>query len=443
MKIVNLALLGTLLLLTACSGETQFPEPTGKGTFRALNAISTSPEMVFRLEESGTETIAYRSASPSRRFDDFEYTFNFEVNFPGELQIRRVASVTTKIEANKDFTFVATGAVENPTILTWVADERTFEADATIAEIRFAHLAESEDSVDIYLAPAGTPPALGEARGTLAYGEILPPIDVDSGSYVLTVTAAGDPATVIFQSGTANYLPQTALILAIFDATADETAPVITRGLATAGGSSFTLTDTRFPSTIQFVQASRTLDAVDIYDDAALTNPVATALPYKGVTAPIDIVNSETTYSFTPAGSTGAVLLESVVTPIGGTRYDHYSLGQADVLGSIWGPRDTQPVEIYPTLSLTNALVNEQVVDVYVVAPGTDIENRPPRFTALYGFLSGRLPLEAGTYEIIVTADDSKTPLASIEVTLAAGDVARYAAFETADPNVIELLPVP
>jgi hypothetical protein len=132
-----------------------------------------------------------------------------------------------------------------------------------------------------------------------------------------------------------------------------------------------------------------------------------------------------------------------VVTPIGGTRYDHYSLGQADVLGSIWGPRDTQPVEIYPTLSLTNALVNEQVVDVYVVAPGTDIENRPPRFTALYGFLSGRLPLEAGTYEIIVTADESKTPLASIEVTLAAGDVARYAAFETADPNVIELLPVP
>ena len=58
MKIVNLALFGAMLLLTACSGESQFPEPTGKGTFRAINAISTSPEMVFRLEEAGTETIA-------------------------------------------------------------------------------------------------------------------------------------------------------------------------------------------------------------------------------------------------------------------------------------------------------------------------------------------------------------------------------------------------
>jgi len=443
MKIVNLALFGAMLLLTACSGESQFPEPTGKGTFRALNAISTSPEMIFRLEESAAETITYRNVSPSRNFDDFLYTFNFEVNFPGELEIRRVASVSTKIEANKDFTFVATGAVDNPTILTWITDERTFEADSNVTEIRFAHLAESVDSVDIYLGPAGTPPALGEQRGTLAYGEILPPIDVDSDIYVLTVTAAGDPSTVIFQSGTANYLPQSALILAIFDATVDETAPVIARGIGTAGSSSFTLTDTRFVSTIQFVQASRTLDSVDIFDDAALTNPVISALPYEGASAPIDIVSDETTYFFTPAGSTGAVLLESVVTPVGGVRYDHYSLGQADILGAIWGPRDTQPVEIYPTLSLTNALVNEQVVDVYIVAPGTDIENRLPRFTALYGFLSGRLPLEAGTYEVIVTADESKTPLASVEVTLAAGDVARYAIFETADPNVINLLPVP
>lgn len=443
MKTVNLALLGAALLLTACSSGTQFPEPTGKGTFRALNAISTSPEMGFRLEETGAESIGYRVTSPSRRFDDFEYTFNFEINVPGELQARRVASVTRKIEANKDFTFVVTGAVENPTILTWVADERTFEAEATVAEIRFAHLAESVGTVDVYFAPAGTAPALGEERGTLAYGDILAPLDIDSGAYVLTVTAEDDPATVIFQSGTANYAPQSALILAIFDATANETAPVVTRGIAIAGTSSFTLTDPRFPASIQFVQASPTLDTVDIYDDAALTNQVVAALPYTGSTDPVDIVSSETNYYFTPAGSTGAVLLETVVTPVGGARYDHYTLGQTGELGAVWGPWDTQPVEIYPTLSLTNALVNEQVVDVYIVAPGTDIAERPPRFTALFGFLSGRLPLEAGTYEVIVTADESKTPLASLEVTLAAGDVARYAAFETADPNVVDLLPVP
>ena len=254
MKPVNLALFGLALALAACSGGSQFPEPTGKGTFRAINAISTAPNINFRLEEVSGQRIlpmSYREMTASAQFDDFEYNFNFEVRFAGQLQDTRVATKTQKIDANKDYTFVATGSVESPTILTWIGDERTFDPEDTVAEVRIAHLAESVGSADFYFAPPGTAPVLGEADGTLAFGEFIPPQDVDAGDYELTVTPAGDPDTILFQSIVVTYVEQTAATVAIFDGTADDAAPISGRVLVTIGSSSFTLNDVRFPSTLR------------------------------------------------------------------------------------------------------------------------------------------------------------------------------------------------
>ena len=446
MKFANLALITLTLALAACSSGTQFPEPTGKGTFRGLNAISTSPSINFRLEEVTGQRILsmnYRDITAPTRFDDFEYNFNFEVRFAGELLDTRVATVTQKIDANRDYTFVATGAVENPTILTWIGDERVFEAEETVAEVRLAHLAESVGPVDFYFAPTGTTPVLGEADGTLSFGEILPAQDVEAGNYELIVTAPGDPTTILYQSIAVTYATRTAAIVAIFDGTTDDAAPIKGNVLVTIGGSSFAINDPRFPSTLSFIQASRSLETVDIYGDELLTNQVVGALPYTGTSNEISVGDGEQPYFFTPAGTTGAVVFETTVVPGGGRRYEHYSIGETGSLLGVSGVRNTQPVSIYPTLAVTNMLPSAQIADVYVVEPGESIDDIVPRFSAIYGFISGRLPLVAGTYDVIITADDSKVPLGTQQITISNGDVVRFTLFETADPNVIEILPQP
>jgi hypothetical protein len=446
MKFAILVPLLCMLALTACSGESPFPEPTGKGTFRAINAISTSPAINFRLEEvtgSRIEQATYRDVTASLRFDDFEYNFNFEVTYPGELQRRRVATVTQKIDANRDYTFVATGSVGNPTILTWVGDERFFEGNETVAEIRFAHLAESLGTADFYFAPPGTLPAAGAEQGTLEFGEYLEARDFEAGSYQLTVTPAGDPDTILYQSVTSNYAPLTTQFLAIFDGTSDETSPVVGRKLPTQGGASSTLRDLRYTSTLRVIQASQALDTVDVYADAMLQELRVSALPFQGTSDEFDISEGEANYFYTPAGSTGAVLLEATLTSSAARRYEQFALGDAGDFLSISAPRDTRPVEIYATLSLNNTLVAQQVVDVYVVAPGEDIADVNPDFSAVYGIVTGRLPLEAGSYEVIVTAPASKVPIASTEITVVNGDVERFTLFRTADPNVAAILPQP
>ena len=296
MKSAILVPLFLVFALAACSGESQFPEPTGKGTFRAINAISTSPAISFRLEEvtgSQIERAAYREVTASLRYDDFEYNFNFEVSVPGELRPRRVATVTQKIDADRDYTFVATGSVESPTILTWTGDERFFDGGETVAEVRFAHLAESLGPVDFYFAPPGTLPAAGAAEGTLDFGEILEARDFESGSYRLTVTPAGDPDTILYQSVTAGFASLTTQIVAIFDGTRDETSPIIGRRLATQGGASSTLRDLRYTSTLRVIQASQALDSVDVYKDAMLEDQVVSALSFQGTSDEFDISEGE------------------------------------------------------------------------------------------------------------------------------------------------------
>ncbi len=436
------------LVLVACSGESQFPEPNGRGTFRAVNAIADSPAMVFQLEESpsNSDVMNYRDVSRTRRFDGFEYNFNFEIVFAGDNERTRVATETRNLDADRDFTFVATGDAANPTILTWETAERFFDGSETIFQLQLAHLAESVGTVDVYFAPPGTAPVLGEKAGTLAYGEILPPVDYTAGNYVLTATPPDDPATILFQSNSISYSPVSAYILPLFDGTADENSAVVGRALSTTvtPGNSLTMRDNRSSPSIQFTQASPILDTVDVYDDEALTNRVVEALPFKDTTPPVLTTGGITTLRYTPTGNTGVVLLESTFTVVQGVKYEFYSY---DISGEQRGgllQRDRRPISIYGTFSLFNTVSDRAAVDVYIVEPGASLDDAIVEFELGLVDVPLRVPLAAGDYEAVITVEDEETPLAPrLAFTLANGDALAFIALPTPDPNVIEIQPVP
>ena len=262
----RLLLVFALLAVTACTGESNLPVPTGKGTIRAINTISASPLVNFRIEERVLGTLSYKGASVGARFDDLEFTFNFDVLFLGDINATRVASQLQKIDANKDYTFVLTGAIDNPTITTWVGDERTWDGSETVFEVRFAHTAVSLGAIDVYFAPTGTAPAIGEQRGTLNFGEILAPIDIAAGNYVYTVTPSGDPATVLFQTLELAYFAQTAFLMPIYDGDETDTGSRVAQIIASTLPA-FLLPDAMALPTIRFIQASLDLPNSDVYDD--------------------------------------------------------------------------------------------------------------------------------------------------------------------------------
>ena len=447
MKQLTLALAASMLILAACSGDSQFPEPTGKGSLRAIHAISTGPQFAFRVEESGADNrffvLNYRTASGTIRLDDFNFNFNFEVAFAGAAAAERVATEATQIEANRDYTFVITGSVANPDIITWVGDERVFDSSEDVAELRFAHLAESVGTVDFYFAADGTAPVLGEARGSLAYGEILDPADFTAGNYVLTVTAENDPTTIVYQSTAAEYQPRTPYIAAIFDGIPADTAPVTARALGVPGPS-ILLPDPRFPSRVQFTQASQTLGTVDIYNDEALTNLIVDGLAYESTSPDQEIASGSSEVTVTADGNPGAIQIENDLVTILGTRNEYIAVGDADNLRGIYGPFDRNPVEIYAKVSMFNAVETLDFIDVYIVDVGVSIDEELPRLTAGFAVNTNAFALSAGSYDLIVTENGEKTPLAPpLRLDLADGDVVRGITFRTADPNVVNVALLP
>ena len=166
----RLVLAFALLAVAACSGESNLPTPSGKGTVRTINAMAGSPAVAFRIEERLIGEASFQDVTVATRWDDFSYIFNFEALFLGELSARRIASQTQKIDDGRDYSFVLTGDVAAPVVSVWEGSEREWNGDETVFEVQFANVAEQASvlgPIDVYFAPGGTAPVDGEQITTL------------------------------------------------------------------------------------------------------------------------------------------------------------------------------------------------------------------------------------------------------------------------------------
>jgi len=427
--------------VAACTIESSLPLPTGKGSVRAINAIPTSPEIGFLIEERTIEGVAYKSNSAPKAWDDLEYTFNFEIRTAGSTQTTRIASRLLDVVADTEYTFVVTGTLANPAIQLWELPERQFSGSETVFELRVGNAADALGSVDVYVAADGVAPVAGAEFATLAPGEVSAAIDMEQGDYVVTATPPGDPGTVLFESRPTSILAVQSVLITLFSGDANDTAPVTARAYNRTG-LTLLVPDRRFAPTLRFLQATMDLAASDVYDDATLSNPIVSNLNYGDITADIDVPVGEIPLTFTAAGNPGAILLEDTVTTIDGTRLNFVVTTAAD--GSLQGtpaPVDRRSIETSVRLTFLHAASNHELVDLYVVDTGTAIDDVLPRQLNLnYGFQTPSLSLTAGDYDVYVTTAGEKTVLdGPIPFNVALGDVYEGMLINRVDPSLAEL----
>ena len=438
-------LIAFLALLAACTGDSNRPVPTGKGTVRAINAIPTAPDIGFFIEERNLGPLRYQEGSQAQRWDDFDYIFNFEVFFGGATTSTRFASQPLKVDADRDYTLVVHGTVAVPEVTVWEADERSFDGAETVFQARFAHLAASLGTLDIYFADESVVPAAGQEIGTLAFGEILPPMDIESGDYVLSATPAGDPDTILYQSAATSFGERAQVIAAVLDTTDRNNADYIV-GLYGASGTVGTMPDPRFPPSVRYFHASRSLGNVDIYDsDPTMDPPAVSNLAYGDGSAELPAVAGSTDITYTTPGDTSAILLEDTLLITQGIRATYYVIGDGDSLTAFATVPDRQSIETAARYTFFNASVDQPVVDVYVLDADVPIDDQTPflRRIAL-GVVTPPISTTAGSFDLYVTVPDEQTVLAGpLRVDLALGDSIELIALDTADPNVLDFRVIP
>ena len=253
----------------------------------------------------------------------------------------------------------------------------------------------------------------GNAIGTLSFGEVLPQTDYESGDYVLTFTAAGDPSTVHFESTTLSLIAQSSTVISIFDTDANDTGLWSVRAFFAAVGSG-PIVAVDSTATARFFHASTVLVEADIYNDETLmAPPIVINHAFGDVTPDIEVPFGLNSWFYTAAGNSGAPLFDDETIIMSMTHTNVYAVGDVDELRTIPYIPDRRPIETRAKFSFKHTGLNHPFVDLYVVETGIDIADVFPTFLALsVDSPPGVTHLAEGSFEIYLTPTGDKAVIA-------------------------------
>jgi hypothetical protein len=444
MKKISLLLLSAAALLTACA-ESNLPSPSGKGRISAINAIPQSPSVLFLIEERSLANVNYQDTSGTQLFDNFSYKFNFEIVNPGATERTRVATEEFQVETNKDYILVLTGQVDAPTVTVWENDIPEFAESATNLLIRFAHTAESYGDMDFYLTDSALLPDLGAAHASLTFGNISDPISFEPGSYVITLTAAGDAQDVLYQSVPITYAEKSDIVIAPFDGDENDIGPLSVKGIFASGGA-VNYPNPSEQSTSRYIHAALDAGATDVYIDDELLDPVLLGHAFGDVTDDLPDDWGTRTISYTEAGNSGNILTQSAILLTQAVRVENVLVGAGGTYTILSSTPDRRSISNAARVQFLNAASNFGFLDIYAVESGTLIDEVFPSRSGVGLGTDEQLFLATGQYDLYVTPFAEKTILegpVTIDVTL--GDVLDLLILDTVETSEVELrfIPVP
>lgn len=433
--------------IAACGSESSLPVASGKGTVRAINALPTSPEVEFRIEERLLNPIVYKAASTPSNWDDLDYLFNFDYQPPGLLADSvRFATEALTVKVDTVHTFLLWGEFSDPTITLWEWPVREFDANDTVFELRVINTAVALGDVDVYFVLEGGLPALGEQIATLSPGQISDPMDYEGDTYVTYVTPAGDPNTILYESPPAAVVPLQSQLLTIFDGDANDPAPVTARFFNNIG-TAISLPDVRFPPTRRFYHGTMNLETFDIYDDEAVTNRIFAGLAFGEATNDLEVAAGDVPITLTAENNPGAILFEQTYPVASGTRFNTYMFWADDALRTSAQFISRRSVETEARISWFHSADNQELVDLYLVDRGESIDEALPRQVRLLrGFLAPPLRAVAGNYDLYITVAGEKTILdGPVALDLELGDIVEAILLDRVDPSLAEfrIIPLP
>jgi hypothetical protein len=427
------------LSLGACT-ETNLPTATGKGNLRGINAIVSSPDVLFLIEERALGGLSYKGGS-STRFDNLSYNVNFDVLFPGDTARTRIATAAVDVVVNTEYVFALTGALATPTLVRFEYPERQWTGTETVFEARAFHLAATAAKLDVYFAAPDTLPVIGDRRTTIAFGKISPAFESNAGNYELVLTTHDDPNDILYRSRAITQTGATSVIYSVFDPDPSITGNLSVRVMG-AGSGSAELADDNIPPTIRLMHAAFPTGNVDLYADDDFTAALLTDVEFAELTPEIDFGLTTVPLTFTPTGNPGVILHEDNLTVLPGTRNTVFLISDNAVLDIIAFTDDHRPVETTGRLRLVHLADNVAAVDLYIYPTGEVIDDNFPRFFSLpFRATTGYTNFDEGSYQVAITLPASKAIIGGpLTLDLSLGEVVELAIRDTVDPNVFEVV---
>ena len=282
------------------------------------------------------------------------------------------------------------------------------------------HGAPSAPAVDVYVTAFGGTLDAPINAAPLAFSEFTGQLEVPEGDYQIRIAVPGVTPTVVYDSGEISLAAGADLMIVAVDNVfiGDSAVQLVVLD----GTASSSLLDTATGAAALAVHLSPDAPAVDVLANIDST-PEDEALKLvenvsytdvcviENIPAPVDF-----TLSVVATGDTSSVLdIPYAAAANEGTAVIVSGLLATSTLQAIALGIDGRSVATEAKLRLTHGSPSTPDVDIYLLPAGGNIDTSEPAFMDVpFGADTGVLSIAPGTYDVYVTAADSKTPAIAV-----------------------------
>ena len=426
--------------LTACdSDSTTFVSTPPPETFdlQILHASPDAPAVDVVVNGSAAlENVDYKVGSGRLELDVGTYSVAVEGILPGG-NTPVIGPVDLTFDADTIYSVVAVNDVANiePVIVT---QPRT-AVSASSARLHVLHAAAAAPQVDVYVTAPDADLAASPTVGSFAFKETIGPAEVAAGEYQIRVTLAGDPDSVVYDSGTRTLNDGDDLFIAAVPTAAPAstfTASPISLVILT-GTDSVEYLDAGANAALRAFHASPDAPDVDIVVNDNFAAPLVEDFTFSQVAGYVPVGPASYNVKVVPANPQNAVIKRDV-TLAAGEVYDVLAVGLLASIEPLILNDDPRVVNTHAKVRIIHASPAAQNVDIYVAAPGTDISTITPAFEDIpfkgsTGYVGLPADADGETYEVTVVATGTTTPaIGPAEFTFFNGDVVTVVARDAA-----------
>ncbi|MGD8340828.1 MAG: hypothetical protein PVH89_08600, partial [Gammaproteobacteria bacterium] len=297
MKITHFAGLVAIAVLAGCDGNgVTRPPPTDVAFFNAAANIET---IGFYREESLEAQLAYAQGEISR-FDSGSYDFNVDYTLAGEQSPPRGLTFERTLAGDRNYTFVVVAPGSNFNVIVAETDDRPAGAD--LVRSTMMHAFPGLGPLDVYVEPPDAILSSATPRASIAYEESAT-FEFTAGAYRMTLTTAGDPNDVRFQSLALTQVAGADQTFVVSDPGGQGTLDIV---VSRIGSTSLRLGEEGETAGLRVINAIEDRLDRDIYLDDTTAAPFLGSLPFAEVPAYQDISFASHSLIVTPVGNPGA-----------------------------------------------------------------------------------------------------------------------------------------
>ncbi len=279
-------LLVATIILASCGGGGSI---SNELSLRIIQASPDAPLVNFLIGGVRVRIgVNYRAGYGSIFVTPGTYSLAVEAILPGEDALI-IPATPTPLSAGNDYTFIVIGKDADDTVQLMQFESPIEVVPAGNARVQVAHAAPGVDPVDVYLTAPGDILSAAVPIAQATYGTADARQLVPVGTYVISVTPAGMPDTVLFDSGELTLQSGRDLLLVAVANTTTDTASVPISLVVNELRVTADILDKDLPSDLRVVHVSPDAPALDVtavpsassFPDVPLTsqaNPTGIAL---------------------------------------------------------------------------------------------------------------------------------------------------------------------